>query len=112
MLLANSGAALSLHGRKRTCTLPAKPLTGPVLVDTGGQALGRVLPGLRVTSTMSKAKTKSKPPTDDLNVIMPDVVRPALADMVPDDEEQEISGQDVYEDETFGGHVIRPGGNH
>jgi hypothetical protein len=61
---------------------------------------------------MSKAKTKSNLPAEDPNVIMPDEVRPALADMVPDDEEQEISGQDVYEDETFGGQVIRPGADH
>lgn len=46
---------------------------------------------------------------NDSNVIMPDEVRPALADMVSDDtDDGEISGQDLYEDETVSGHVLRP----
>ena len=57
----------------------------------------------------SKDTTNDKIPTQK-GVIMPDEVRPALADMKPDPSMQEESGQDAFEDETASGHVIRPAG--
>jgi hypothetical protein len=51
---------------------------------------------------------KNIDPDNGEEIIMPDEVRPALADMEPDVGEQEPSGQDELEDETRTGRVIRP----
>ena len=44
----------------------------------------------------------------DPAAIMPDEVRPALSQLEPDPDDQESSGQDLFEDETASGHVLRP----